>query len=120
MTMRTYPYPLKRPEHFLTGNLHPVWELPYEPLGASLPAHQSAHWDAIEGLYYAAWCAREAGELGDREGASDRLCVYAPSVQRSLPRGASRHGREDFTASCDGDRSSPITVAEDTRHTRMG
>ena len=63
MTMRTHPYPLKRPEPFLTGNLHPVWELPYEPLGASLPAHQSAHWGAIEALYYAAWCAREAGEL---------------------------------------------------------
>jgi hypothetical protein len=47
--------------------------LPYEPLGASLPAHQSAHWGAIEALYYASWCAREAGELEDREGASDRL-----------------------------------------------
>ena len=63
MAAPTQLYPPKKPEPFLSQRSNRIDALPYEPLGASLPAHQRAHWGAIEALYYAARCARDAGEL---------------------------------------------------------
>ena len=63
MAAPTQLYPLKRLEPFLSQRSNRIDALPYEPVGASLPAHQRAHWDAIEALYCAARCARDAGEL---------------------------------------------------------